>query len=71
MEVNEDLVRGVEGFPEYVAVLERLHGDGAFERLVAETGRHEATLRDNGRRLFENFVDMVGIERRVGSAAAG
>lgn len=59
MEVNKDLVRGVDGFPEYVAALEDLRGVGAFDRLVAETGRHEETLRTNGRQLFANFVGMV------------
>ena len=59
MEVDADLVRGTAAFPDYVAALERLEGRGAFERLVAETARRQETLRDNGRRLFRNFVGLI------------
>ena len=45
--------------PAYVTALERQEGKGAFERLVAETARHEATLRANGRRLFHNFARLL------------
>ena len=49
MEVDAALVRATEAFPAYVAALERQQGAGAFERMVAETARHEETLRANGR----------------------
>ena len=55
-------VRETEAFPAYVAALERQEGQGAFERLVAETARHEATLRANGRRLFRNFARLLKTE---------
>ena len=60
MEVNAALVRGVEACPDYVAGLERQQGAGAFDRLVAETGRNEETLRAGGRRLFGNFIAAAG-----------
>ena len=52
-------VRETEAFPAYVAALERQQGAGAFERLVAETSRHEATLKNNGLRLFKNFARLL------------
>ena len=59
MEVDAALVRATEAFPAYVAALERQQGAGAFERMVAETARHEETLRANGARLFRNFLDLI------------
>ena len=59
MEVDAALVRATAAFPAYVAALERQQGAGAFERMVAETARHEATLRANGGRLFRNFLDLI------------
>ena len=59
MEVDAELVRATEIFPEYIAALERQEGAGAFERMVAETARHEATLRANGGRLFRNFIRLM------------
>ncbi len=71
MEVNAALVRAVEAFPAYVAALERQHGGGAFDRLVAETARHEGRLRANARRLFENFVTTIVNGHGRDRAAAG
>ena len=58
-EVGAAEVRETEAFPAYVTALERQEGKGAFDRLVAETARHEATLRANGRRLFQNFARLL------------
>ena len=58
-EVDAELVRGTEAFPPYIAALERQQGSGAFARMVAETERHEETIRANGRRLFRNFVRLM------------
>ena len=58
-EVDAALVRATQIFPAYVSALERQQGEGAFERLVAATARHEATLRANGRRLFRNFARLI------------
>ena len=66
MEVDAELVRATEAFPEYVAALEREQGAGAFDRMVAATAAKEETLRANGGRLFQNFVGLMGAgdERR-------
>ena len=58
-EVDAELVRGTQAFPPYIAALERQQGRGAFARMVAETERHEETIRANGRRLFRNFVRLM------------
>ena len=58
-EVDAEMVRGTAAFPHYVATLERQQGAGAFARMVAETARHEETIRANGRRLFENFIGLL------------
>ena len=70
MEVDAALVRATEAFPAYVAALERQQGAGAFERMVAETARHEETLRANGGRLFRNFLDLIdaGVARNARGA---
>ena len=57
-EVDAALVGATALFPHYVAALEAQQGAGAFAALVAETARHEATLRAHGRRLFENFMRL-------------
>ena len=59
MEVDADLVRATEAFPEYVATLEREQGAGAFESIVAAASREEETLRANGARLFRNFTRLM------------
>lgn len=58
-EVDAALVRATELFSHYVAALEAQQGEGAFAALVAETARHEATLRAHGHRLFENFIGLI------------
>ena len=60
MEVDADLVRGTEAFPEYVETLEREQGAGAFARMIADAAREEETLRANGGRLFRNFARLMG-----------
>ena len=65
MEVDAELVRATEAFPEYVAALEREQGAGAFARMVAATTAKEETLRANGGRLFQNFVGLMGAGRRA------
>ena len=60
MEVDADLVRGTEAFPEYIATLEREQGAGAFERMIAAAAREEESLRANGGRLFRNFTRLLG-----------
>ena len=62
MEVDAALVQATELFPEYIAALEELQGEGAFARMVADAVREEETLRANGSRLFLNFVDMMEAE---------
>ena len=59
MEVDAELVRATELFPEYIAALERQQGEGAFAHMVAEAAREEETLRANGSRLFQNFVGLM------------
>ena len=59
MEVDAELVRATEAFPEYVAALEREQGAGAFDRMVAATTAKEETLRAHGGRLFQNFVGLM------------
>ena len=59
MEVDAELVRATEAFPDYVAALEREQGAGAFDRMVAATALEEETLRANGGRLFQNFVGLM------------
>ena len=68
-EVDAALVGATALFPHYVAALEAQQGAGAFAALVAETARHEATLRANGRRLFENFIGLIGATRARRPAA--
>ena len=69
MEVDADLVRGTEAFPDYVATLEREQGTGAFERMVAAAAREEETLRANGSRLFRNFARLMGARAKRRPAA--
>jgi len=59
MEITAELVRGVRAFPDYVAALEAQHGEGALERLAAETDRHAIELENNARRMIENFVELA------------
>ena len=61
MEVDAKLVQATELFPEYIAALEELQGDGAFARMVADATREEETLRANGSRLFRNFVGLMEV----------
>ena len=62
MEVDADLVRGTEAFPQYVETLEREQGAGAFARMIADAAREEETLRANGGRLFRNFARLMGAD---------
>ena len=62
-EVDAALVGATALFPHYVVALEAQQGAGAFDALVAETARHEATLRANGRRLFGNFIGLMDVAR--------
>ncbi|MDE0200799.1 MAG: type 1 glutamine amidotransferase [Rhodospirillaceae bacterium] len=64
MEVDAGLVQATEAFPEYIAALESLQGEGAFARMVADAAAKEETLRANGSRLFENFVGLMHAEDR-------
>ena len=68
MEVDAGLVQATELFPEYVAALESLQGEGAFARMVADAAAKEETLRANGSRLFENFVGLMDAETKRSAA---
>jgi len=46
--------------PEYEAALEATLGAGALDRLDRATAQHMADFNRNARRLFGNFLDLVG-----------
>ena len=46
--------------PEYKAALESSLGDGALDRLVAETDTHMAAFNRDARQLYDNFMKTLG-----------
>jgi GMP synthase-like glutamine amidotransferase len=45
--------------PEYKAALESSLGDGALDRLVAETDAHMAAFNRDARQLYDNFMKTL------------
>ena len=59
MEIDGEMVRGTDAFPEYVLALEAQKGRGALERLAEETERYAAELRESANLIYRNFVKIA------------
>ena len=59
MEIDEEMVRGTNVFPEYVLALEVQNGPGALERLAQETEKHAAEVKESAKLIYRNFVRIT------------
>ncbi len=57
VEVGNDLAEQWMEIPEYAAGLEKVHGDGAGPKLLADLAAEQVNTRTVARTLFENWLD--------------
>ena len=63
MEIDGEMVRGTDAFPEYVSALEAKNGPGALERLAQETEKYAAELKESANLIYRNFVRIASDQK--------
>ena len=59
MEIDGEMIRGTDAFPEYVLALEAQNGQGALERLAQDVEQYGAELRESAKLIYRNFVNTA------------